>query len=96
MNVLDSLRPQNLRLTVQSSDSFDVREFAVEDGIHSLFSVDLTVRCANPAVDFEATIGSETRNVRLPWTHELSSREEVRADIFLLVDRAMQVYEPED
>lgn len=45
-------------------------------------------------VDFEATRGNETTLVRLPWTHELHTRDEVRADIFLLVERAMQVYEP--
>lgn len=45
-------------------------------------------------VDFEATVADDKTIVRLPWTHELHTRDEVRADIFLLVERAMQVYEP--
>ncbi len=53
--------PQNLELQVDSSDSFDVREYVVEDSVNALFSLDLTVRCENPAVDFEATIGAQAR-----------------------------------
>ena len=50
--------PQNLELQVDSTDSFDVREFKVNEGVNTLFSVDLLVRCSNPAVDFEATVGT--------------------------------------
>lgn len=45
-------------------------------------------------VDFEAAVDGQKTLVRLPWTHELHTRDEVRADIFMLVERAMQVYEP--
>ncbi len=51
-------RPQNLELQVDSGDAFDVREFAVEEGVNTLFSIELLVRCENPAVDFEQTIGA--------------------------------------
>jgi type VI secretion system secreted protein VgrG len=50
--------PQNLELHVESSDTFDVREFKVDEGLSTLFSIELLVRSANPAVDFEATIGA--------------------------------------
>ena len=52
------LRPQDLQLQIDSSDTFDVREFVVDDGVNSLFAIDLLVRCENPAVDFEKTIGA--------------------------------------
>ncbi len=52
-------RSQNLELRIESPDSFDVREFAVDDRVNALFSIELMVRCANPAVDFEATIGAQ-------------------------------------
>ena len=45
--------------TDPAHDTFDVRHFAVQDGINTLFSVDLVVVCENPAVDFEATIGAK-------------------------------------
>jgi type VI secretion system secreted protein VgrG len=45
--------------TDPAHDNFDVRHFAVQDGINTLFSVDLVVVCENPAVDFEATIGAK-------------------------------------
>jgi type VI secretion system secreted protein VgrG len=51
--------PQNLELQVDSTDIFDVREFKVNEGVNTLFSVDLLVRCSNPAVDFEATVGAQ-------------------------------------
>jgi type VI secretion system secreted protein VgrG len=51
--------PQNLALQIDSADTFDVREFKVEDGVNALFSIELMVRCANPAVDFESTIGAQ-------------------------------------
>jgi type VI secretion system secreted protein VgrG len=50
---------QNLELTIDSPDRFDIREFTVDDAVNALFSVDLVVRCSNPAVDFEATIGAQ-------------------------------------
>ncbi|NUP05372.1 MAG: type VI secretion system tip protein VgrG [Polyangiaceae bacterium] len=57
MAALNFSRPQNLQLLVDSPDSFDIREFKVTDGLNMLFSVDLVVRCSNPSVDFEETIG---------------------------------------
>lgn len=45
--------------TDPAHDNFDVRHFAVQDGINTLFSVDLVVVSENPAVDFEATIGAK-------------------------------------
>jgi len=45
--------------TDPAHDNFDVRHYAVQDGINTLFSVDLVVVCENPAVDFEATIGAK-------------------------------------
>ncbi len=52
---------QNLELQVDSGDAFDVRDFAVNEGVNSLFSIDLVVRSSNPAVDFEATIGAQAK-----------------------------------
>ena len=51
-------RPQDLRVQVDTQDKFDVREFVVHEGVSTLFSIDLTVRCENPDVDFEQTIGA--------------------------------------
>ncbi len=51
--------PQNLELLIESSDTFDIREFAVKDAVNALFSIDLLVRSSNPAVDFESTIGAQ-------------------------------------
>lgn len=45
--------------TDPAHDDFDVRHYAVQDGINTLFSVDLVVVSENPAVDFEATIGAK-------------------------------------
>ncbi|NUP10787.1 MAG: type VI secretion system tip protein VgrG [Polyangiaceae bacterium] len=59
MTTLSLARPQNLELRVDSTDAFDVREFVVDEGVNSLFSIELVVRCANPAVDLESTIGSQ-------------------------------------
>ena len=50
----------------------------------------------NMGADYMAVVDGQEKAVRLPWTHELNSRDEVRADLFVLVDRAMAVYEPED
>ncbi len=55
------IRRQNLELQVDSGDAFDVRQFTVDEGVNALFSVDLVVRSANPAVDFEATIGAQAK-----------------------------------
>ena len=44
----------NLRLDVPGvQDSLDVRELSVDDGLSTLFNVDLEVVCPNPALDLE-------------------------------------------
>ena len=50
---------QNLELRIDSPDAFDVRELAVEEGVNTLFTIELMVRCENPAVDLEGTIGAQ-------------------------------------
>jgi hypothetical protein len=39
-------------------------------------------------------IGDDETAVRLPWTREISTRDEVREQLFSLLDRAMQISEP--
>lgn len=53
---LDGLR-RNLHLDVPIDDVLDVRKFTVNDGLSALFTVDVEVRCHNPALDFEELIG---------------------------------------
>jgi type VI secretion system secreted protein VgrG len=48
---------RNLHLEVPIDDVLDVRRFTVNDGLSSLFSVDVEVLCHNPALDFEELIG---------------------------------------
>ena len=48
---------QNLELQVDSPDVFDVREFKVEEGVNTPFTIDLVVRCTNPALELSKTIG---------------------------------------
>ncbi|EYF08793.1 type VI secretion system Vgr family protein [Chondromyces apiculatus] len=43
----------NLHLDVPVQESFDVREFTVDDGLSTLFTVDLEIACPNPALDLE-------------------------------------------
>ena len=45
-------------------------------------------------VDFSARVGDDETMVRLAWTHEISSRDEVREQLFSLLDRALTVSEP--
>ncbi|MFT3765104.1 MAG: type VI secretion system tip protein TssI/VgrG [Minicystis sp.] len=59
--------------TDPAHDNFEVRHFAVQDGINTLFSVDLVVVCENPAVDFEATIGAKA-SFRISGAGEGSSQ----------------------
>lgn len=37
---------------------------------------------------FTATAAGQQTQVEVPWSHELRSRDEVRADLFLLYERA--------
>ncbi len=54
-------RPQDLQVQVDTPDKFDIREIVVHEGINALFSIDLMVRCDNPDVDFEKTIGANAK-----------------------------------
>lgn len=45
-------------------------------------------------VDFDVRVGDEETTVRLPWTREISTRDEVREQLFTLLDRALAAYEP--
>ena len=45
-------------------------------------------------VDFSVRVGDEDTAVRLPWTREISTRDEVREQLFTLLDRALAAYEP--
>jgi putative heme iron utilization protein len=45
-------------------------------------------------VDFAVRVGDEETAVRLPWTREISTRDEVREQLFTLLDRALAAYEP--
>ena len=45
-------------------------------------------------VDFAASVGSAEIAVRLPWSRAISTRDEVREQLFNLLDRALQVSEP--
>lgn len=45
-------------------------------------------------VDFAVRVGGEETAVRLPWTREISTRDEVREQLFALLDRALAAYEP--
>lgn len=51
----------SLDVTVASGDALDVRQFAVEERMSTLFSVDLVVLCANPNIDFDAVVGQSAR-----------------------------------
>ncbi|MFO0611586.1 MAG: type VI secretion system tip protein TssI/VgrG [Polyangiaceae bacterium] len=51
--------PNDYELRVAGGDAFDVREFAIDDGLSALFSVELVVLSPNPAVDFESHVGQE-------------------------------------
>ncbi len=45
-------------------------------------------------VDFDVRVGDTETAVRLPWTREISTRDEVREQLFTLLDRALASYEP--
>ncbi len=51
--------PAGLSLEIDAEESFDVREFSLEDAISSLFHVDVVALSENPAVDFEELIGRD-------------------------------------
>ncbi len=51
----------NLALALDSEESFDVRQFVVEDGLSNLFAVELVVMSDNPAVDLEELVGKDAK-----------------------------------
>ncbi|HVY44923.1 MAG TPA: type VI secretion system tip protein TssI/VgrG [Minicystis sp.] len=50
---------QALTLELEGKDRFDVREYALEEGLSAPFSIDLVAMCENPAVDFEQIVGKD-------------------------------------
>jgi type VI secretion system secreted protein VgrG len=49
----------SLSVELDSDDLFDVREFTLEDGLSTLFSIDIVAVSSNPAVDFEEIVGTQ-------------------------------------
>ncbi len=49
----------HLTLDVDSDERFDPREFSLEEGLNSLFSIDIVATSNNPAIDFEQLIGKD-------------------------------------
>jgi type VI secretion system secreted protein VgrG len=49
----------NLEVTTASKDRLDIREYNVEEGMNTLFSVTLTAMSKNPDIDFEEVIGKD-------------------------------------
>lgn len=54
---LNVFQRSGLRLETPVQEQFDVREFTVDDGLSSLFSVDLEVVSSEPALDLDELIG---------------------------------------
>ncbi|MBK8257943.1 MAG: type VI secretion system tip protein VgrG [Polyangiaceae bacterium] len=51
--------PAGLAIEIDTEDKFDVRECSIEDGLSSLFQVEVVAMSDNPAVDFEALVGRD-------------------------------------
>ena len=49
----------NMAVTVASGDALSVRDFNVNEGLSSLFTVTLTAICDNADIDFESVVGKE-------------------------------------
>ncbi|MEP7124951.1 MAG: type VI secretion system tip protein TssI/VgrG [Byssovorax sp.] len=49
--------PRNLAAHIASGDALDVRRFAAEERMSSLFEVTLVALCDNPNIDFDAVVG---------------------------------------
>ncbi len=52
---------KNLTVTVASRDAFDVRVFAIDERISSLFQIQLTVVSSEPSIDFDELVGQDAR-----------------------------------
>ncbi|MFT3767409.1 MAG: type VI secretion system tip protein TssI/VgrG [Minicystis sp.] len=50
-----------LSLEIDADDAFDIREFNLEDGMSSLFSVQIVAVSTNAAVDFESIVGRDAK-----------------------------------
>jgi type VI secretion system secreted protein VgrG len=56
-----STESRHLAVQVASGDALDVRQFSVEEGICSLFTVKLIVLSEHPTLDFDAIVGFPAR-----------------------------------
>ncbi len=61
VTAITNLVPGNLAVTVSSKDALEVREFAVQEALSTLFEVSLTVVGRNADIDFEAIVGHAAR-----------------------------------
>ena len=61
---------KNLELHVASGDGLDVRNFAVQERLSSLFQVNLVAVSENPSIDFDAVVGQPARFTLHAGTHE--------------------------
>ena len=61
---------KNLQLHVASGDALDVRNFAVQERLSSLFQVSLIAVSDNPSVDFDAVVGQPARFALHGGLHE--------------------------
>ena len=50
-----------LSLEIDADDAFDIREVTLEDGMSSLFTIEIVAVSTNPAVDFESIVGREAK-----------------------------------
>ncbi len=65
MSILDN--SNTLRLDVDAEETFDVRQFVVEEGMSTPFSVGIIAHSQNPAVDFEEIAGKPaTFSIKAP------------------------------
>ena len=70
-NAIAGLQPgKNLELDVASSDRLDVRNFAVQERLSSLFQVNLVALSDNPSIDFDAVVGQPARFTLHAGTHD--------------------------
>ncbi len=61
---------KNLELDVASNDGLDVRNFAVQERLSSLFQVNLVAVSDNPSIDFDAVVGQPARFTLHAGTHD--------------------------
>lgn len=83
---LDGLR-RNLHLDVPIDDVLDVRKFTANDGLSALFTVDVEVRCHNPALDLEEL---DMKPERRAWFIAATAAPVHHDRSILLIDRPEQ------